>query len=73
VSRAGKQGREAGRLELLLRQLTRRWGSLGADTRARVQQFGATQLLDLADALLDFSSADDLEQWLASHTPDEPA
>jgi predicted transposase YdaD len=68
-----QEGREEGQLELLLRQLARRCGPLGADTTARVQQFGATQLLDLADALLDFSSADDLEQWLASHTPDAPA
>ncbi|MFP4437539.1 MAG: DUF4351 domain-containing protein [Chloroflexaceae bacterium] len=64
-----EEGREEGQLELLLRLLARRCGPLGTDTTARVQQLGATQLLELADALLDFSGADDLEQWLASHTP----
>jgi hypothetical protein len=29
----------------------------------------AARLLDLADALLDFNSADDLEQWLTTHAP----
>jgi hypothetical protein len=65
------QGREQERLELLLRQLTRRCGPLSAETTAQVQQLDSTQLLELADALLDFTSASDLEQWLTTHvTPD---
>jgi hypothetical protein len=30
-------------------------------------------LLDLADALLDFRSADDLEGWLTTHAPPDQA
>jgi predicted transposase YdaD len=68
-----EEGREQERLDLLLRQLARRCGPLGADTTARVQQLGAARLLELAEALLDFRSADDLEQWLVFQAPSEPA
>ncbi|NJO84358.1 MAG: DUF4351 domain-containing protein [Blastochloris sp.] len=60
------EGREEGQVELLLRQLTRRCGSLSAETTAQVQHLHAEQLLELADAVLDFSSAADLAQWLAT-------
>jgi predicted transposase YdaD len=68
-----EQGREEGQLALLLRQLTRRCGPLDATTTARVQQLDAARLLDLADALLDFTSAADLERWLTTHPPPELA
>jgi hypothetical protein len=38
-----------------------------------VQQLHAEQLLELADALLDFTSASDLEQWLATYGKPDPA
>jgi hypothetical protein len=38
----------------------------------QVQQLHAEQLLELADALLDFTSANDLEQWLAAHGAPDP-
>jgi hypothetical protein len=56
---------------MVLRLLIRRCGPLSAETTAQVQQLDSTQLLELADALLDFTSASDLEQWLTTHvTPD---
>jgi hypothetical protein len=68
-----EQGREEGQVELLLRQLIRRCGPLSAETTAQVQQLHAEQLLELADALLDFTSAADLEQWLAAYGKPDPA
>jgi hypothetical protein len=66
-----EQGRDQGQMELLLRLLTRRCGPLSAETTAQVQQLDSARLLELADALLDFTSASDLEQWLTTHvTPD---
>jgi len=62
-----EQGREEGQIELLLRLLTRRCGPLSAETTAQVQQLHAEQLLELADALLDFTNTADLEQWLAAY------
>jgi hypothetical protein len=38
-----------------------------------VQQLAPNQLLDLADALLDFRSTDDLEAWLTTHAPSDSA
>jgi predicted transposase YdaD len=67
-----EEGREEGQLTLLLRQLARRCGPLSAATTARMQQLAPNQLLELADALLDFRSADDLEGWLTTHAPSEP-
>jgi predicted transposase YdaD len=64
-----EDGREAERIALLLRQLARRCGPLSAATTTRVQHLDAVRLLDLADALLDFSSVDDLEAWLTTHGP----
>jgi len=65
--------REKGQVELLLRLLTRCCGPLSAETTTQVQQLHAEQLLELADALLDFTSAADLEQWLATYGHADPA
>ncbi len=59
-----QEGREEGQLELVLRQLVRRCGSLTDERIARVQQLDTPRLLQLAEALLDFTSADDLDHWL---------
>ncbi|RRR72090.1 MAG: DUF4351 domain-containing protein, partial [Candidatus Viridilinea halotolerans] len=42
----------------------RRYGPLPAELTAQVQALTATQMLDLADALLDFTSREELTQWL---------
>jgi predicted transposase YdaD len=62
------EGREEGRRReastLALRQLERRCGSLDAPTSARIEALSLPQLEDLALALLDFRSAEDLQTWL---------
>jgi predicted transposase YdaD len=62
------EGREEGRRReastLALRQLERRCGSLDAPTSARIEALSLWQLEELAMALLDFRSADDLQTWL---------
>jgi predicted transposase YdaD len=68
-----EEGREEERHEMVLRLLTRRCGPLSAETTTQVQQLHAEQLLELADALLDFTSASDLEQWLAIYGKPDPA
>ncbi|PDV99955.1 hypothetical protein CJ255_21255 [Candidatus Viridilinea mediisalina] len=59
------EGIEKGHLELLLRQLVRRCGPLSEPLTRQVQALTAMQMLDLAEALLDFTGRDELEQWLA--------
>jgi hypothetical protein len=65
--------RDQGQVELLLRQLTRRCGPLSAETTAQVQQLDSARLLELADALLDFTDGNDLQQWLIPHAPPDRA
>ena len=63
-----EEGREEGRRReastLALRQLERRCGSLEAPTTARIEALNLSQLEELALALLDFRSAQDLQAWL---------
>jgi predicted transposase YdaD len=67
-----QEGREEGHEEvrrreastLALRQLERRCGSLDAPTSARIEALNLSQLEELALALLDFRSAQDLQAWL---------
>ena len=65
-----QKGREEGRKresQLVLRLLRKRFGSLEAEWETRIQGFSLDQLDQLADALVDFNSRPDLENWLAGH------
>lgn len=63
-----QEGRQEGRQEecitLIQRQLIRRVGSLGDDTKTRIRRLNIMQLEALGEALLDFSGKEDLERWL---------
>jgi predicted transposase YdaD len=68
-----EEGREEGRRReastLALRQLERLCGSLDAPTSARIEALSLWQLEELALALLDFRSAQDLQTWLEPMKP----
>ena len=51
-----------------MRQLNRRCGPLSDATTARIQALPLQQLETLAEALLDFAGASDLEAWLNGHS-----
>jgi hypothetical protein len=59
------RGRADERRDLVLRLLDRKIGPLSADLRAQVAALAPEALLDLSEALLDFTSVDDLSAWLA--------
>jgi predicted transposase YdaD len=65
------KGKLEGKLEgeqlLILRQLTRRIGKVTPKMRTRIQDLSLVKLEALGEALLDFSEARDLEQWLAEN------
>ena len=52
---------------LILRLLSRRVGELNSETRSQVESLSLERLELLGEALLDFSSADDLDDWFRSH------
>jgi hypothetical protein len=72
-----QEGRELGHEEgrrreasaLASRLLERRCGSIDAPTSARIEALSLSQLEELALALLDFRSAQDLQTWLAQLEP----
>jgi predicted transposase YdaD len=54
-----------GQRELILRLLRRRFGAIGTAQVEQIETLSSTELAALADALLDFRSADELTAWLA--------
>jgi predicted transposase/invertase (TIGR01784 family) len=53
---------------LILRQLTRRLGTISPDAESQVRTLSQVQLESLGEALLDFSESGDLVNWLKSHS-----
>jgi predicted transposase YdaD len=62
-----KAGRQQEAAAWAIRQLFRRFGSLGDDSRERLSTLTLQQLEQLAEDLLDFSSPGDLQAWLAAN------
>ncbi|MFV9507679.1 MAG: Rpn family recombination-promoting nuclease/putative transposase [Oscillochloridaceae bacterium umkhey_bin13] len=65
------EGRVEGQRDLVVRQLTRKLGALDATITDRVTALTPEVLLDLSEALLDFSAPADLATWLDQHAPTE--
>ncbi len=61
-----EQGKQQEGVALILRQLTRRLGTVAVphDVQERIRGLSIAQLEDLAEALLDFSQSTDLMNWL---------
>jgi predicted transposase YdaD len=66
LEKGWEQGLKTGELEITLRLLQRRCGAITPSQEARIRALPLPQLEALAEALLDFKGADDLETWLAS-------
>ena len=64
IQRGQQQGRQTGMEILLLRQMQRRFGTLTPDIEVRIRQLNEIQLSDLGEALFDFSTLADLNNWL---------
>jgi len=54
------QGRQEGEATMLLRQLTRRFGSLGAPMTEKIRQASSAELGQWADQILDATRLDDV-------------
>jgi len=59
-----QEAKQEGEATLVLRLLVRRLGQVAPELRAQIQQLPVAQLEELGEALLDFSSAQDLTDWL---------
>jgi predicted transposase YdaD len=71
VTNAERFGIEKGVIQgersLILRQLTRRIGTIAPNIESQILTLSVSQLESLGEALLDFSAAADLDEWLRSH------
>jgi predicted transposase YdaD len=63
---AMNEGRAEEAQALVMRQLVRWVGVVPSVTETRIRGLSLSQVENLAEALLDFSSVDDLEVWLRS-------
>jgi predicted transposase/invertase (TIGR01784 family) len=61
-------GLQQGKLELVMRQLTRRFGRIPREQEDKMNQLSTVQIEDLAEALLDFQSMSDLVCWLDNNS-----
>jgi predicted transposase/invertase (TIGR01784 family) len=59
-----QEGRQKGEANLVLRQLNRRVGDISPELLPNIRSLDLEQLENLGEALLDFQSLQDLEQWL---------
>ena len=70
-TRVYKDAKAEGRTEegqlLILKQLTRKLGSISPEVRSRVNGLTIEQLESLGEDLLDFTSISDLEAWFSQN------
>jgi predicted transposase YdaD len=66
IERGIEQGAIREARSLVLRQLTRRIGQIAPAAEAKILTLSVSQLESLGEALLDFVSSDDLDEWLRS-------
>jgi len=64
-ARGEAKGEAKGEARMVVRLLNRRLGSVPEQFSAQIQQLTVSQLEDLGEALLDFTSLIDLENWLS--------
>jgi predicted transposase YdaD len=61
-----RKGKQEGALGLALRLLTRRIGPLESEAEQKIRTLSLIQLEELGEALLDFTTIADLENWLST-------
>lgn len=59
-----QQGLQKGQVQIIIRQLERRFGEIAPDIKTRLLQLSGSQLENLGEAVLDFSNLEDLIGWL---------
>lgn len=64
LQRGRQEGRQEGEAGLILRQVTRRFGTISPQLQECIQRLSIPQLEELGEALLDFSAMTDLVTWL---------
>jgi len=61
-----EEGREEATVKLIIRLLTKRFGTISGELSSVIADLPLPVLEDLSEALLDFTSLADLQTWLAT-------
>ena len=61
-----QEGKQEGEVQLLVRQLSKRFGQIGDRRLQAINNLTIEQLEDLGEALLDFTDSMELDSWLQS-------
>jgi hydroxymethylglutaryl-CoA reductase len=64
VQQSLHQGIQQGKLDLITRLLTRRFGTIEAELQTRINNLSAANLDELSEVLLDFYDVSALSNWL---------
>jgi predicted transposase/invertase (TIGR01784 family) len=67
-----QRGLQKGEVAVILRLLIRRFGAIEPEVQQQIRALSITQLDELAEALLDFSSQSDLVNYLVNISPGQP-
>ncbi|MEA5553151.1 DUF4351 domain-containing protein [Anabaena cylindrica UHCC 0172] len=67
-TRVYQEAKQEEATNLLVRQLSKRFGKLSSNYIENINKLTIEQLEDLGEALFDFVDISDLEQWLKTHT-----
>ncbi len=59
-----QEGENLGQANFAIRQLSKRFGQLETDICLKIRGLSASQIEDLADNIFDFTSIEDLKNWL---------
>lgn len=62
-----QRGRQEAVFSFVLRSLTRKFGNISPDLQARISQLPLFVMENLGEDLLDFTSLDDLQNWIQTH------
>ncbi len=64
ISNLEKESRKAGKVELVIKLLSRRIGKVSEETLPKIEELPIEQLEQLGEDLMDFTSSKDLTDWL---------
>jgi len=63
-----QRGKQEGEANLIIRQLSKRFGNLDIAIGSQIRQLSISQLETLGESIFDFSAMADLENWLQQNT-----
>lgn len=63
-----KRGELRGEANLVIRQLSKRFGNIDTEIASQIRQLSSPQLETLGESIFDFSAMADLETWLQQNT-----